>query len=96
MPSFFVKTGTIVTYNTFLPPGSIFRTIFRVTTYMGKLHGPIIEILVPERVCLSCSCKSFGRKKTCKKSADLHHGQGNLQQWNIYTGLNQTSHYYTK
>jgi hypothetical protein len=35
-------------------------------------------------------------KIPCKKSADLHPRQGNLQQWNIFTGLNQTSHYYTK
>jgi hypothetical protein len=28
----------------------------------------LIEILVLERVCLSCSCKHFGRKKTLVKS----------------------------
>jgi hypothetical protein len=44
-----------------------------------------MEILVLERVCLSwsCSCKHFGRKKTCKKSADLHPRQGNLLHCSI-------------
>jgi hypothetical protein len=40
--------------------------------------------------------KFWAKKNPCKKSADLHPRQGNLQQWNIFTGLNQTSHYYTK
>jgi hypothetical protein len=49
----------------------------------------LIEILVLERTCLSCSCKHFGQKTPCKKSADLHPRQGNLLQWNIFTGLNK-------
>jgi hypothetical protein len=31
-----------------------------------------------------------------KNLVTLHPRQGNLQQWNIFTGVNQTSHYYTK
>jgi hypothetical protein len=45
---------------------------------------------------LRWSSKHFGRKKTCKKSADLHPRQGNLQQRNIFTGLSKTSLYNTK
>jgi hypothetical protein len=51
--------------------------------------SPAIEILVLERTYLSCYCKHFGRKKPCKKSADLHPRQGNLLHWNIFTGLNK-------
>jgi hypothetical protein len=46
-----------------------------------------IEILILERACLRCSCKHFGRKKPCKKSAALHPRQGNLLERNIFTGL---------
>jgi hypothetical protein len=35
-------------------------------------------------------------KKPCKKSADLHHRQGNLVHRNIFTGLKKTSLCYTK
>jgi hypothetical protein len=57
----------------------------------------LIEILVLERECLSYSCKHFGRKKPCKKSADLHPRQGNLLHWNIFTGLiNKTYLHVTK
>jgi hypothetical protein len=38
----------------------------------------------------------LGEKKPCKKSADLHPGQGNLLQWNIFIGLNKTSLHFTK
>jgi hypothetical protein len=44
-------------------------------TYNAKLDKTI-EILVLERVCLSYSCKHFGQKNSCKKSADLHPRQG--------------------
>jgi hypothetical protein len=54
------------------------------------------EILVLEHACLSCSCKHFGRKNPCKKSADLHPRQGNLQHWHMFTGLNKTSLHITK
>jgi hypothetical protein len=40
--------------------------------------GEAIEILVLERVCLSCSCKHFGRKNPGEKSADLHPRQSNF------------------
>jgi hypothetical protein len=40
--------------------------------------------------------QKFWAKKPCKKSADLHPRQGNLLHWNIFTGLNETSLYYTK
>jgi hypothetical protein len=52
-----------------------------------KVHEKIIEILVLEQVCLSCPCK---------KSADLHPRQGNLQHRSIFTGLNKTFLYYAK
>jgi hypothetical protein len=38
----------------------------------------------------------WAKKKTCKKSADLHPRQGNLLQWNIFTGLNKTYLHFTK
>jgi hypothetical protein len=53
-----------------------------------------IEIWDLEHVCLSCSCKHFGRKNPCKKSADLHPRIGNLLHWNIFIGLNKTSLHY--
>jgi hypothetical protein len=59
-------------------------------------QGGTIEILDLEQVCWHRSCKHFGRKNPCKKSADLHPRQGNLLHWNIFTGLNKTSFHYTK
>jgi hypothetical protein len=59
-------------------------------------QGTIIEILIQERACLRCSCKHFGRKNPCKKSAYLHPRQSNLLHWNIFTGLNKTSLHFTK
>jgi hypothetical protein len=38
----------------------------------------------------------WAKKKSCKKSADLHPRQGNLLLWNIFTGLNKTSLHFTK
>jgi hypothetical protein len=37
--------------------------------------------------------QTFLAKNPCKKSADLHPGQGNLLQRNIFAGLNKTSPY---
>jgi hypothetical protein len=52
----------------------------------GKQFVSRIEILDLAQVCWYRSCKHFGRKKPCKKSADLHHRQGNLLHWNILQG----------
>jgi hypothetical protein len=46
--------------------------------------GFTIEILVLEQVCLHWSCKHFGRKNPCNKSADLHPRQSNLLHRNIF------------
>jgi hypothetical protein len=67
-----------------------------LTLHLFAVHGKNVEILDLECVCLSCSCKHFGQKKYCKKSADLHPRQGNLLHRNIFTGLNKTSFHYTK
>jgi hypothetical protein len=40
--------------------------------------------------------QTFWAKNPCKKSAYLHPRQGNLLQWNIFTGLNKTSLHLTK
>jgi hypothetical protein len=45
---------------------------------------------------LAALANILGEKKPCKNSADLHPRQGNLLQWNIFTGLNKTSLYFTK
>jgi hypothetical protein len=65
----------------------------RAVSYDTMQHriDPIEIFLDLEQVCWHMSFKHFGRKKPCKKSADLHPRQGNLLHWNIFTGLNQTS-----
>jgi hypothetical protein len=55
-----------------------------------------IEILDLEEVCWHKSCKYFGGKIRCKKSADLHPRQGNLLQRNNFTAVYKTSLHFTK
>jgi hypothetical protein len=40
--------------------------------------------------------QKFWGKKPSKKSADLHPRQGNLLNWNIFTGLNKTFLHFTQ
>jgi hypothetical protein len=76
--------------------GYLFYVVSFTTTIKHLECVALIEILALERACLSCSCKHFGRKNPCKKSADLRPRQGNLLHWNIFTGLNKTSLHFTK
>jgi hypothetical protein len=75
----------------FLFSTSLCRSRIKAST---RVSVQTIEILDLEQVCWQRSCKYFGGKNTLEKSADLHPRQGNLLQWNIFTGLNETSLYY--
>jgi hypothetical protein len=47
--------------------GRIGRKLHKLTGYIKYPNGPeSIEILVLERVCLSCTCKHFGQKNLVK------------------------------